>query len=350
MLRDLVRGCFAGHFSGDALGAPHEFYKWNRNTVYTGKLEIQPYRQRDARFSSPDNRVLTLPIGSVTDDTQMTITLIKTLINNDGVYIKDDTILAYSKWTHSGPQDIGTNTRYLFTNKTVKGYHSRVAKQQQEIASGKLKISLSNGALMRCAPLALIKNYAAAVDTDVNLTNPYDETVQVNRVYIEILRILLLDEEEPLEAVRGYLCDVLESHELVDTVEDAILDAMQLALTNKQVRDVDGRDKGRAVHALYCAVGALLLNVGYTEAIKWVITQGSANSTGRGDSDTNAAIAGALIGAHYGFDALMKEENFAANWQVLLSTAGNVVEPLKSYVPHDFDDMIDNYLAVTEIG
>jgi len=65
---DQARGMFAAAFLGDALGAPHEFYKWNRDTKYTGKLEIQPYRQKDARFAKEGEREVYKPIGSVTDE------------------------------------------------------------------------------------------------------------------------------------------------------------------------------------------------------------------------------------------------------------------------------------------
>lgn len=157
-LKQRVMGMFCAHHMGDALGAPHEF-RCNKDTVYTGKLEIQPYRRRDARYFAADNREVIQPIGTVTDDTQMTVALLKTIIKEDGAYDSRSAILAYSAWTHSGAIDMGTNTRFIFANKTVKGYDLRIEKLRQEVASGARQISLANGALMRCTPLALLKDW-----------------------------------------------------------------------------------------------------------------------------------------------------------------------------------------------
>lgn len=136
-LKDRIKGMFAGLMLGDALGAPHEFWKWNRNTVYTGKLEIKPFRMKDPRFAK-GNREVYGEIGSVTDDTQMTLALLISILDNSS-YDKEKTIKAYADWAHSGAKDMGKNTRYLFTNKTVKGYYSRVKKRDDEIEKGTLK-------------------------------------------------------------------------------------------------------------------------------------------------------------------------------------------------------------------
>jgi len=78
MLRDKIRGAFALFSLGDALGASHEFKKWNKNTVYTGKLEIEPYRIQMFGVK------ITQPVGSVTDDTQMTYCLMNCIIEEQG--------------------------------------------------------------------------------------------------------------------------------------------------------------------------------------------------------------------------------------------------------------------------
>jgi ADP-ribosylglycohydrolase len=171
--KDKVRGMFAGHHLGDALGAPHEFYRWNKNTVYTGKLEIMPYRQRDPRHFPKDKRDLYQPVGTITDDTQMTIALMKSIIKNKGKYNWENTVITYSKWTHSGAPDMGVNNRFLFGNTTVKRYLSKVDKRDKEIKEVKRQISLSNGALMRCTPLVLLDDWYNNSIIDTKLSNPY---------------------------------------------------------------------------------------------------------------------------------------------------------------------------------
>ena len=351
--RDRVRGMFAGLILGDALGAPHEFYKWNRNTIYTGKLEIQPYRQKDARYNKPEERDLYQPIGSVTDDTQMTIALMKCITNDQGKYIRDNVILCYADWTHSGPSDIGKNTRFLFTNKTVKGYEARVKKRDKEIKEGTMAESLSNGALMRCTPIALLANWSGAMIEDVNLTNPYDDTRDVNLVYLNVLLSLL--HNGSIDDTMNIIDTIRES--LHQQVKVAIKDAVESILrldnneSNDDDRDISGKDKGLSVHALYCALrGLWMISLGYTypEIIDWVITQNT--ETGKGDTDTNAAITGALLGAYFGFDLLMNDETTADNWDILIKAAKEIKDPLAKYVPQEFDTMVNDYLKSITIS
>jgi ADP-ribosylglycohydrolase len=353
-LRDKIRGMFAGLMLGDASGAPFEFYKWNRNTVYTGRLEIAPYRQRDARRFPEGQREVISPIGSVTDDTQMTIALIKCLIKNKGKYDRDEAIIAYTRWVQCKPQDLGTNTRYLFSSKAqdedrlLKTYYTKINKVKEDVKSGNTdKISLSNGALMRCSPLALIKGWNKACIDDVNLSNPYKETRDVNLTYLTVLRMILLgNDSDSLFNVIDMLVDLTDDITIHKNVRLCILQALNFVGNDIEERDVGTKSKGLATNALYCAIGGLLLNQGYSEAIRWVITQNSPNSTGVGDTDTNAAIAGALIGAYMGFDELMSEDVTRDNWKILLKTASKVKGPIKDYVPYNFDELVDDYISV----
>lgn len=76
-----------GAFLGDALGAPHEF-KCNRSTIYTGKL------QHKACYISQYQGRKELKVGQITDDSEMTITLLRQMIE-DGSY---NVIISYMKW------------------------------------------------------------------------------------------------------------------------------------------------------------------------------------------------------------------------------------------------------------
>ena len=77
---DKIRGMFIGAFLGDSLGLPFEFDKSGYNT-YTGKLDqtTRINTQRGTRI---------VPPGVGSDDTQMTIALLKCLLENNGYKIK----------------------------------------------------------------------------------------------------------------------------------------------------------------------------------------------------------------------------------------------------------------------
>lgn len=332
MLRDRIRGSFAMHMLGDALGAPHEFFKWNRDTVYTGKLEIEPYRIQ--MFG----KVITQPVGSVTDDTQMTMCLMNSIIENEG-YDRDAVALSYMAWVATKPIDLGVNTRYIFGNRTMKGYNSRVATLKDKIKTGEKRASHANGPLMRCLPLALLPDWQDTCTIDTDLSNPYTICVHAVHAYVSVLRSLLRGRS--IEESIFTITDVAFHDEVLVAIEQAI-DGVD--------RDVSGKDKGMITHALYCAIRSLLMvDKGLTpeDAIRWVITQGT--NTGHGDTDTNAAISGALIGAYYGFDSLMDSRRTARNWAILTQAANNVNEKRLQYVPYDFDNQIDEYLDVLDI-
>ena len=328
--KDRVKGMFAAFSLGDALGAPHEFYQWNRNRIYTGKLELEPFRMIDPRFAKGADREKRQPIGTVTDDTQMTIALLKVILKN-GKYNRDDAILLYAAWVHSKPADVGKNTRYVFANKTIKGYDLRMKKLNEEIAAGTRKVSLANGALMRCSPIALLdeNDWLKAAIADVKLSNPYRQTVEVNIIYLQVLRMLL--EGTDLVTVKDFIYELKPKS---TSVKRVITDL----ITNAD-RDISGRDKGLAVHALWVSLRGLLMDKSYAKTIRWVITQGKGN-TGQGDTDTNAAITGALLGSRFGYKKIMKNKVNSDNWQILIGAAQNVREEMKPYVPHNFDTLI----------
>lgn len=117
---DKIKGMFISAFLGDALGAPHEFY-CNRKVKYTGKLEHVPFRT--SRFQGKQM----LSIGQVTDDSEMTLTLLQQIL--DGKYDKQKVVLSYLEWANSGLWAMGRNTRELFKGiKTFKGYTKRYEK------------------------------------------------------------------------------------------------------------------------------------------------------------------------------------------------------------------------------
>lgn len=116
---DRIKGMFYSAFLGDALGAPHEFY-CNRGVIYTGKLQYQAFY--NTRYQGRRELV----VGQVTDDSEMTITLLRGLLEDKG-YQKEKMIERYVRWANSGLWMMGRNTRDLLKGvATVKGYQGRL--------------------------------------------------------------------------------------------------------------------------------------------------------------------------------------------------------------------------------
>lgn len=332
---DRIKGMFCALMLGDCLGSVYEFQRWNGDRIYTDKVELEPFRKMDPRYvKKGSNGEKRLPIGSVTDDTQMTIALLKSILENDG-YEREKLIVAYGAWVHSKPHDIGNNTRFVFANKTLKGYELRIKKRDEEIAAGTRNKSLSNGALMRCSSIALLSDddWLNAAKDDVKLSNPYRETIEVNVLYLQVLRMILDDKK--LSSIKRFIFkQTPKSKGVMKVIDD---------LKNDLPRNIGGRDKGMAVHALWCSLKGLFMDECYEKTIRWVITQGGQH--GVGDTDTNAAIAGALIGARYGWTKLMKSKLTRYNWNAVINAANDITGPIKTYVPYDFDELMERTIG-----
>src|SRR5579862_892733 len=142
---DKMSGMFMGAFLGDALGAPHEF-RCNSHIIYTGKLEHQAF------YISQFQGRRELAVGQVTDDSEMSLTLLRSIIENKG-YDRDKVIKGYMNWCNSGGWMIGKNTRAILKGvTTLRGYQNRIKKI---LLLPEEERSQSNGGLMRCTHLAL---------------------------------------------------------------------------------------------------------------------------------------------------------------------------------------------------
>lgn len=224
MSSDKAIGMVFGHGLGDALGAPHEFRYQKKN--YTGKLE------HPTIFKTQWQPAIFFPPGTVTDDTQMSMSLLGSIYKNNGDYVREDVIKSYIEWANSGVKMIGINTRKLFKGiKTVKGYEKRHSKLSME------EISQSNGSLMRAYPLALVED-DDVVKIDCSLSNPNPINEDCNMLYIKILKNILIGKS------KKYNIKLLQDFKGDVSITSAISQAI-----NKEPRNINGSGKGWVLHA-----------------------------------------------------------------------------------------------------
>lgn len=330
---DKIKGSLAGGFLGDALGAPHEF-KYNSNLPYTGEL-IHKTRYHN-RFNKTDRY---MPPGQYTDDSEMTIALIYSMIDNKK-YDPKATVLSYIEWANSDTYMMGNNTRALFrgitakdpdrrintyTNKYMKLFDCNVSWTTNNTSycnSEKAKNKQSNGSLMRCSPLALFSTNNAAW-VDCQLTNPNLVNIDSSFVYLDAIRLAYYgcSKEDIISTIRD--SDRIQTNEVRDVV-DSIIEGKD--------RNLCAVGKGWVLHALYASLTALFGFENFTDAMKWIMSK-------KGDTDTNASIAGNLFGAYYGFDKLMEDPITKNNWNIIMNvntTDGDNPRPEK-YSPTNFD-------------
>ena len=326
---DKKRGAIIGHALGDALGAPVEFYPYS---LYSGILNTPITRYTRAYGKQISS------IGQTTDDTEMALVLLKIIYSDKG-YTKENAIVHYMTWANNNFEGcngkspfMGKNTRNLLVapKPTVKLYMNRFNKYYpDEITKQK---SQSNGALMRAYPLAFVEG-TAIIKLDTEITNPSELTY--NAVYVYVIAIKMALHGETKKNIKKKIKKLIYFDELNFAFEQAC---------NNQFRDVT-KCRGHVVHGFYCAFWGLFQFDDYKSAIDAIICLTSKPNikpkfieSGQckkkdivvGDTDTNAAIAGALMGAYYGLEKLNEDDITRYNISTLLScdtSKGDIIRP-----------------------
>jgi len=332
-IENRLRGMLCGVALGDALGAPWEFEKRQPPTY-----EFRPIA--DAFPNHPEVGT-TLPppkwgpyhghgpffgdVGQVTDDTEMTIALIDALIAEGG-WNREQALKNYILWANSEGKFIGRNTKTLL-GKIKPGNVQRMIRTYQirwECCYDMLidAWTQSNGCLMRASPLAVLAN-VEDVCADCALTNAHPICLEACRFYHYWLRNVLKG-AHPIEAAKSAL-DSLEAKPL-EGVSSTVLEAAGMNLYARQLRAAAedcinvGRELGKKDTARVAEIVRKALEGNIIDGGKgWILTSLSlavAVFVGRehidavevvrdvvrmgGDTDTNAAIAGAVAGAYTG--------------------------------------------------
>ncbi len=313
--KDRFQGAFIGLFLGDALGAPFEFRYSLPLNMYTGKLE-HPTKlnlmYQGTKYAVP---------GQVTDDSIFSIVLFRNLFT-DKSYNRDNVLKSYLHLCNDGGLTfLGRNTRALFKGvTTIKWYENRFDKL---ISSG--EISQSNGSLMRIMPMIYLfsmpekykcEEVLQFAMTDTQLTNPCNVNCEATYVYLICFYNIMYNIKSTIDILKHLLTIVKE-----ENIRNAIIEAMNDAEVRQSRRNVTGKTKGWVCHALYCAIFALLLvstqNCTFEQTLDSIILKG-------GDSDTNGAIAGALIGFYFGYSNINTSEKCRSNIHIVLNANWNL--------------------------
>lgn len=292
-LNDKIKGLFYALTIGDILGIPFEFknFKFSDNSenVYTGVISDKDgyvqfqYVKMDILMYRPS------------DDTRMTIALLKSLVETNFIYDRNNVISHYLEWANKEKM-MGKNTRALLKGvTTVRGYTARFAK----LTSIYKADMQSNGSLMRASPLAFLKGPETVenqIKKDTNITNPNEVNCEATIIFVSMLRMIINDNCTK-EKLKEYLINRLKTNELKYVKE---------AIDGSFVNFPTGQ-KGYVLNALHTALYAFFKYDSFEDAMQFII------NIPYSDTDTNASICGALFGAYIGFNGLMKEEKTKIN-------------------------------------
>jgi ADP-ribosyl-[dinitrogen reductase] hydrolase len=273
-LRDRAAGAVLGLAVGDALGAPFEFMMRERIPDPLPAFEL-PW--------------MGFPPGTWTDDTAMARNLWTSLIDHGGAFDPDDVLQRHLEWLASGPPDIGNLTHRVLAR--YRDGDADAARWYWETRGP--EVSAGNGSVMYCAPLGVVRASAPEALGEeapaLSAITHWDERCRTACLAVTMAVGSLVrghsHERSVVEAVRA-----VAGHEGGEELEF-------LAAEAGHTRRIDGPDMGFTLFTAGVALRIAGEASGFEEGLRHVVEFG-------GDTDTNAAVAGALLGARYGRSAL----------------------------------------------
>jgi len=270
---DRLAGCLVGLAVGDALGAPLEFLP--RDQVR--KLFPQGLRQMIA--SSLWNK------GEYTDDTQMALLIAESLLQNEG-FATSDVAKRFQTWA-TAAKDVGIQTRAVVN---MVGYPEHPERCALQYHTDHPDSSAGNGALMRCAPIALFclsscEELVEMSRASARLTH-HDPKAQSSCVILN-------------GCIRAAMCDDVRDAraEVLALVRDTERSTWGRLERIENYREQEIASSGYTVHTLEAALWSFFTTESYEDAVVRAANLGD-------DADTVAAVCGALAGAYYGYSAI----------------------------------------------
>lgn len=266
-----LMGCFVGGMIGDCTGA-----------IFENQVSDQ-----HQQFS------LTQYPWYTTDDTQLTLATLETIVENKAVRPEKIAANFLSWYQQKRLVGLGAATLQALQGLQVGGHWALVGRSG-EFAAG-------NGAAMRIAPLAfvpgIVQNRILMKDV-CNITHKNDEAYIGALVVALTLSFIKMGKWQSNEALYKYLVD-----EIPDTkVRDALKLASRFPAMRIEQFAAHFGNSGYVVETVSLAVFAVskLKELGFTDMLKAIIRAG-------GDTDTIGSIAGQLAGTYLGLANLPKD-------------------------------------------
>ena len=283
-------GTILGLAVGDALGATYEFCP--PREVPQGPLEMA------------GGGWLHLEPGATTDDTALAKAVLRGYESGslDLRRVRDEML----SWEDTEPKDIGNQTgralRYL------RGHPEALSLPEDPDAQG-------NGAVMRAAPHGVkARDAGEAAEnawTEATLTHPSWEA-RASSALVAALVAYLIEGIPSTEALNASYALVERKDEPGKHVRKAL----------RPLESAEHSPGGWSVYTTSLALWCLLAAVDFRTALEGVVGLG-------GDADTNAAVSGALLGAHFGAGGIPNDwlRDLKGTEELLALTIGGVAEP-----------------------
>lgn len=303
-----ARGCLMGHAVGDAFGGRYEHY--DRASIT--KIMDKDYNSKIRLIPILGEGPHRLNQGQITDDTEMALCLASAICESGG-YSADQVAHNYIKWIKSRPIDIADDIKEALSitlhDSETNASNSSISQHISYNALTKNKTSINNGSLMRISPLAIYgitipeDIFLQLVDTECRITHPNLLVLDICRVFANCIRTAIItgNKEQVLKTAKR----TAKSVSVLNIIQDAIEKEEPFCFypaNGKEPECIEADDSRReyAGIALHCALFEVANGHSFERSLERVVSKG-------GDTDTNASIVGALLGAVYGIGAIPNE-------------------------------------------
>ena len=277
-IQDRARGAILGTAVADALGAGYEFKPPLAKDI--------PVVFKSGAFD----------LGEWTDDTAMMICIAKAASRSDLSQSLDAVAEEFYSWYASHPKDIGIQTRSILADVSKNPTAKKMLVASIEFVAENERAA-GNGSLMRTAAVALpfLSNpelLGQVADAVSSLTH-YDLTArEACIIWTKAIRHAIL-----FENFDGVQLAINELPAFRQTYWNNLIDEAEASAEPSEFTK-----NGWVVHALQAAYKAITMTATNTPE-HFVLGVEAAVRVGN-DTDTVAAIAGALLGARWGYSAI----------------------------------------------
>ena len=281
--QDRIVGVLIGSAVGDAKGAPFEF----KGPGTYGRRFPEPVTGGVGEMIG--GGAFNWAPGEFTDDTQMAVALAEALISVDG-YDADVVWKHFRAWVSSA-RDVGITTSYALAHEDWRG----AAAAAHESTNGR---SASNGCVMRIGPVGVFgvrvgRDETFRIATAQAALTHHDPAAAAGAALVaETIRLTILTGE--------FIPSLVAAHEwLLTTHVGEVLESQYGPLVSPSFdpHTHDGPGNGSVWTAVAQAIWAVRTTSSFADAMVAAIELGD-------DTDTVAAIAGAMAGAAHGNQAI----------------------------------------------
>lgn len=363
-LRERGRGMMVGIGVGNLLGIPYEGSRWDADSIHD-EFGNEGIREIEARPGYPDD-----------DDLAQAIVLAEACAESESLDL-DDFVHRLWIWGEINGAGMGPHTKRTLSRyggdrprRALRNYarydeppppdlprkpHGVRALDASRDAWRESRerhsyYNAGNGAVMRCAPVALrwvfddaaiVRNSivsAAATHWDPRCTW---SAALVNLAAASCLRGEAVDAEHLILRAQGaiqqraddlgpYDVEAEPPAEVAQAVRDALADGVAIGEL-----DIDHPASGYVIKILKAALWAARHPADFEDGLSAVVSAG-------GDMDTNGAAAGAVLGARFGLDAIPER------WRVAVDEIRDYTAPIAAWQPRQpLEGYADRLLAAS---